>query len=187
MFTDFAGVTGAGVVALDSCVVRAADEGVPIAALARIFKPLLSLDLRSLLHAAVASGRLIEMPREDWPPLVPRALRAPQVQQHAPGDDDRDLMLKIARALKTTRLESRIMLVILRRGQAHREQLHEVVEQNRGNPVDATGEKIIDVIICKLRKKLTPLGLTLNTVHSQGYEMADEDRKKAWRLINGET
>lgn len=94
--------------------------------------------------------------------------------------------MRMATTLHTTRLESNILLVILRRGRAYREQLHDAVEKNRGNPDEPTDKKIVDVVVCKLRKKLTPLGLNLNTVHSIGYEMTEADRARAWALIRGE-
>jgi len=166
-------------------IVRAADEGVPIGALARIFSQSHnSSDIRKLLHEAVNSGRILEMPREDWPPLTPRDKRTPTVAAHKLGEDDRETTMRMARKLKTTKLESRILLVLLRRGHASREQLHMAVEDNRGNPDEETDIKIVDVVVCKLRKKLAPLGLKMNTIHSIGYEMSEEYRNKAWELIN---
>lgn len=168
-------------------IVRAADEGVPIGALARIFGTAhTSPDIRTLLREAVASGRLVAMPSEDWPPLAPRDQRVPTGPLHALGADDHDVLMQMAQNLHTTKLESRVLMVILRRGRAHRDQLHDAVEANRGNPDDETQQKIVDVVICKLRKKLTPLGLTLRTVHSFGYEMSETDRARAWALIRGE-
>ena len=180
------GMTGTAVMGFDNAIVRAADEGVPIAALKRIFKGVLdALDLRELLAAAVRAGRLVCLPKEDWPPYVPRDARAPTVPDHDLGTDDVELSFKMARVMKTTKLESSILLVVLRRGYAAREQLHDAVEANRGNPAETTQEKIVDVVVCKLRKKLAPLGLKLDTVHSRGYQMSDDDRKKAWEMING--
>jgi len=36
--------------------------------------------------------------------------------------------------------------------------------------------KIVDVIVCKLRKKLTPHGLRVETVWGKGYRLADDFR-----------
>jgi DNA-binding response OmpR family regulator len=167
---------------INEYIIRAADEGVPIGALKRIFQP--QFDIRPIIHQAVASGRLIEMPREDWPPLVPRDQRTPTVAAHKLGEDDREATMRMARRLKTTKLESRILLVLLRRGHASREQLHMAVEDNRGNPDEETDIKIVDVVVCKLRKKLALVGLKMGTIHSIGYEMSEEHRNKAWELIN---
>lgn len=167
-------------------VIRAADEGIPIAALKRIFPEVDKDYIREMLHRAVSSGRLSSMPKEDWPPLVPRDGRTPTVTQHKPQEDDKEAIMRMARKLKTTKLESSILLVVLRRGSATREQLHVAVENNRGNPDDITDIKIVDVAVCKLRKKLVPLGLKLITIHSIGYEMDEANRAKAWEMINAE-
>ncbi len=164
-------------------VIRAADEGVPIGALKRIFRPE-ELDIRLMLHGAVAAGRLLEMPREDWPPLTPRGERLPTVAAHKLQEADTEVIMRMARKLKTTKLESRILLVFLRRGHATRDQLHMAVEANRGNPDEETDIKIVDVVVCKLRKKLNQFGLILRTVHSIGYEMSEEYRDKAWKILN---
>lgn len=180
------GATGTAVLTFDNAIIRAADEGVPIGAIKRIFKMVVeTMDIRELLHSAVTAGRLIAMPREDWPPAISRDDRFPTVPKHDFGIDDADLVLKLAKKFHTTKLESRILVVVLRRGHASREQLHDVVESNRGNPAETTQEKIVDVVVCKLRKKLVPLGLKLRTVHSLGYEMSVEDRQKIWELVNG--
>ena len=168
-------------------IIRAADEGVPIGALVRIFSQThASAEIRRLLCAAVSSGRLLEVPTEDWPLGVARSQRAPCVAKHMIGEDDGPLVIRMAQRLKTTKLESRIMLVVLRRGHATRTQLHETVEFNRGNPAQPTDIKIVDVVVCKLRKKIALLGLTLHTIHSIGYEMSRADCLKAWSIINGE-
>jgi Transcriptional regulatory protein, C terminal len=178
------GATGTAV-NFDNAIIRAADEGVPLAAIKRIFKMMTdTLDIRSLLHAAVNAGRLPCMPLEDWYPGAPRDKRLPTVPEHKLGSDDVDLVMKLAKKMRTTKLESRILVVLLRRGHASREQLHDVVESNRGNPAEVTQEKIVDVVVCKLRKKLVPLGITLRTVHSIGYEMAEVDRQKIWGIVN---
>ena len=164
-------------------IVRAADEGVPIGALVRIFGPFEGL--RELLHSAVNNGRLVAMPREDWPPAVPRDQRAPTVAGHPLGDDDDNLFIQCAKALKTTKLETSVLTVLLRRGHADRDQLHKAVEDNRGHQNDPTDIKIVDVVICKMRKKLAVHGLKITTIHSIGYEMSEADRQKAWALIRG--
>jgi len=178
------GMTGCtGPVYDRAAVIRAADEGVPIAALKRIFRP--ADDMRGLLHMALNSGRLIQLPAEDWPPEQRREDRTSTVPPHELGEDDTFLLMKIARAFKTTRLEGNILMVILRRGFASRDRLHDAVEDNRGNPENPTEKKIVDVVVCKLRKKLAIHGIKLNTIHSTGYEMTDSDRQKAWALVHG--
>jgi hypothetical protein len=62
--------------------------------------------------------------------------------------------------------------------------LHAVIESRRPHPKVETEPKIVDVVICKLRKKLEPLGLRIETVWSCGYFMSDEHRKTAMTMLN---
>lgn len=41
---------------------------------------------------------------------------------------------------------------------------------------DEAEEKIVDVFICKIRKKLKPFGIRIRTVWGQGYALDDADR-----------
>lgn len=38
--------------------------------------------------------------------------------------------------------------------------------------------KIIDVFVCKLRKKLAPFGITIETIWGRGYRLQDEVRAR---------
>src|SRR3954465_15888923 len=58
--------------------IRLADEGVPLRAIARATK-IPSEELRTALEEARDDGRLIELPRDDWPPGFPRDQRALQL------------------------------------------------------------------------------------------------------------
>lgn len=168
-------------------VVKAANEGVPIAALGRIFSPAYSSStVRELLHEAVDLGLILAMPREDWPPLTGRDQRTPAGVSHRLDDDDATLILRMGSRLKTTKLESHVLLTVLRRGMATRDQLHIAVENSRGNPDEPTDIKIVDVVICKLRKKLAPMNFVLHTIHSTGYEMSEAHRAAAWAKIEGD-
>lgn len=181
---EVTGLPGVGLISLESAVIRAALEGVPIAALKRIFRPGDSVDIRDILAVAKASGVILDLPSEDWPPFLPIDKRGPMVPRRTVAIDDGELVFQLVKLFKTTRLESKILLTFMRRGHVNRAQLHDIVESNRGNPDEATDEKIIDVIICKLRKKLTLKEIKLTTVHSIGYEMGEADRKKCWEYLN---
>lgn len=39
--------------------------------------------------------------------------------------------------------------------------------------------KILDVMVCKLRRKLKPLGVEIQTVHSRGYRMTPQIQQEA--------
>ena len=47
---------------------------------------------------------------------------------------------------------------------------------------DSPGPKIIDVYVCKLRKKLKPWGIQVTTDWGRGYKLTDEDRDKLKNL-----
>lgn len=42
--------------------------------------------------------------------------------------------------------------------------------------------KIVDVLVCKLRRKLAPLGVGIDTVWGQGYTLTAENRRKLAEL-----
>jgi DNA-binding response OmpR family regulator len=48
---------------------------------------------------------------------------------------------------------------------------------------DDVQEKIIDVFICKLRKKINPLGLEIKTHWGEAYEMPEASKARARELM----
>lgn len=177
---------------LDHFIVRLADEGVPIGAISRVTK-LPATDFREVLHDAVADGRIIEMPKEDWPAMIRRADRAPALSPtgvarkqagHKINDDD-TVLLAIADVFRTTRLQSKVLLRLLRRGNGTKEMLHDTVEENRGRPDEPTHDKIVQVVICHLRKKLMPFDIKIKTHHGSGYSMPVEDRTRVVEMLAG--
>lgn len=161
--------------------IRLADEGVPIQAIGRVLR-VPPDQFRDILHDAVDSGRICFMPKEDWPPMVSVGDRG-QCYNKSVRDDDDVLFMKLARVFKTTQLQSKVLLRLLRRGQCTKEAIHEEVEDNRGNPAEPTNEKIVDVLICHLRKKLKPFGISILTIHSQGYSISVEDQISAIDML----
>src|SRR4029077_5381528 len=67
--------------------VRLADEGVPLRAIARATR-IPSDELRDALYEAQQEGRLLELPRDDWPPGFPRDQRALQLSRLAVENKD---------------------------------------------------------------------------------------------------
>lgn len=43
--------------------------------------------------------------------------------------------------------------------------------------------KILDVLVCKLRKKLSPLGITIETIWGQGYLMTPDMQARSLAMI----
>lgn len=153
--------------------VRAANEGVPIAAIARIIQTPFD-QVSQHLKYALDCGKIGQMPKPDWPPNAPWGDRLPSVPRTAHSDDTEFQCKKV---FKMTKLEAAFMMVLLRHDCIEKEKLHGVVEdqrakrQTRPDNQEATDPKMVDVIICKLRKKLRDVDptLVLTTSWGSGY------------------
>jgi DNA-binding response OmpR family regulator len=53
------------------------------------------------------------------------------------------------------------------------------------DPEGGGGEKIIDVFICKARKKLQRHNVWIETVWGQGYKLSDEARARIKAMVSG--
>jgi hypothetical protein len=165
----------------DPTVVRLALEGVPVRAIARALEQP-SAEVRQLLGEALALGTIAEMPRDDWSPQLTREQRVPEYAKT--GVDDALLILNVVRLFGVTQQQACLLLVLIKRREVTRKMLHAVIESRRPHPKVETEPKIVDVVICKLRKKLEPLGLKIETVWSCGYFMSAEHRKTALAMLN---
>lgn len=167
-------------------VVALADEGIPLSVIARATKSDLG-HIRTIVTDAVESGRVIEMPRFDWPPTSKRADRVPH-QLHKSLDDNA-LMVTCMKVFKVTRLQATVLMVLLRKDEAYKSTLHNAIESRRhvrageNRQLEPTNPKMVDVVICHLRKKLKRHGIEIKTLWSQGYFMDGEHRKKAFTLL----
>lgn len=159
---------------------RLADEGVPIAAIARALL-LPSEDIRQSLHEAIDAGMILDMPKEDWPPGSRRYQRGLTAESLL--NNDERLRFACSRYFKTTRLQSAILAVLLKRHEVTKDQLHQVVEQLRSGAKDATDRKMVDVLICLLRRKLAPFHVPIKTSWGVGYLIELADRDKAIHLL----
>jgi two-component system cell cycle response regulator CtrA len=79
--------------------------------------------------------------------------------------------------------ESRVLSVLFQRGMATKEQLLIAVTN------DVTGNKqpeikIVDVYICKMRKKLEPFGIVIETVWGRGYNLDHDNRDRVRGYLN---
>ena len=112
-----------------------------------------------MLREAVDTGALIHVPRDDWPANAIRDNRIPGFPD-ASEVDDATVILHLAdvfgpeRATRLTRLQATVLLQFLKRRETNREQLHNAIEAGRFPATEATDLKIVDVVICTLRKKL---------------------------------
>lgn len=153
--------------------VRAANEGVPVAAIARIVQASFD-DVSTTLRDALACGRIGEMPKPDWPPGQRWGERSPSVPVTI-SPEDTEFALK--REFGLTRLEAAFLGVLVRYEHVDKEKLHAVIEEQRSkrslrpDKPEATDPKMVDVIVCKLRKKLKEKDpkYVLHTSWGSGY------------------
>lgn len=161
--------------------VKLADEGIPVRAIART-TAIPSDELYLYLREAIDMGALIEMPRDDWPIGTGRHDRT--VFAGSPLEQDLALKHACARYFRTSPIEAAMVAFLLKRTEVTKAQLHQVIEQNRPKGRDEpTEEKIVDVMICKLRKKLKIHGIIIETMWGMGYLIPKEHRQNAINLL----
>ena len=163
-------------------VVRLADEGIPVRAIARgVSIP--SESIRDALHLAIDLGQIVAMPRDDWPIKVLRENRIPDALGK-PKLDDEKTIFNIARLFKVTKLQAALFSVLIKRTEVLKDTLHQVIESRRKPNKEETDPKMVDVVICHLRGKLEPFGIIIETQWASGYFMTLEMRKKANLLLD---
>jgi hypothetical protein len=170
--------------ATEAIAIRMADEGIPIRAIARTTR-LPSTELYSVLQDAVMRGVIVELPKDDWPTGNTRASRS-NAFLGTPLEEDDELKVACSRCFKATRLEASILALMLKRTEVTKDQLHLAIEQNRPEEksrLDPTDPKMVDVIICHLRKKLKTFGLAIETVWGIGYLISTEQRERAMQML----
>ena len=172
------------IVAVEQAAIRLADEGIPVRAIARSLKTP-SEDIYDILKDAILTGTLIELPVDDWPPGVRRNKRASLT---VTVEDDAGFQFACTRAFKVTKLEIAVLSFLLNRPQATKDQLYHTIKQTRpGENRDDIEPKIVDVVICHLRKKLRhPHAITIETIYGTGYLIPVEDRRRALAIVKVE-
>lgn len=171
---------------LNSVLVRLADEGIPVRAIARGLQ-IPSEDVREILGEAVDAGDLLAVPKDDWPPLVAREDRVPAVLEQL---NDEVLILHTGYCFGVTRMQSAVLLQFLRRREVTRDFLHAVLEGQRAGREPAPrwrgGEPNVNVVLWALRRKLKPYfngHQVIVTVMGQGYLMVPEYRRRANEML----
>jgi DNA-binding response OmpR family regulator len=158
--------------------VRLADEGVPVRAIARAVR-MPSSDLRERLHEALSDGRLLELPRDDWPPGCPRDQRALQIFRMV--RENREALHQAAmQQFSLTPSGARVLVKLLETERTSREVLHVALSQTSAPTSDI---KIVDVAICSLRKRLERFGIEIVTLWAYGFQLSSEHRRRAMDLI----
>ena len=101
-------------------------------------------------------------------------IRLPTIPRTATDDD---LQFTCRKTFKMTPLEAVFLVYMLRNERGDKDKLHNLVEAMRfkrasqPDSAETTDPKIVDVMICKLRKKLKNLGwpVAIHTVWGGGY------------------
>lgn len=157
-----------------------ADEGVPVRAIARATK-IAGEEVYDILKTAIDEGRLIELPRDDWPPGG-RSDRS-QSERKVLGLEDTVLRIACANRFKMTRLQAIVFLTLLRRNEVTKAQLHNAIENNRPENSDPTEQKMVDVVICHIRRRLKPDGIDIKTIWGVGYSISPDHRSRVVNIL----
>ena len=153
---------------VEAIAVRLADEGVPLRAIARATKTSSDI-LREQLTSAQADGRLLDLPRDDWPPGFPRDQRALQLSRMV-VEDREAVLLAVQYVFKLTATEVGLFMTLLQ---------HAVVAKARTDMSD----NAIDVHMFHIRRRLMPFGIALATLRGYGYQLSVEARRQVMDLI----
>jgi DNA-binding response OmpR family regulator len=152
--------------------IRLADEGMPLAAIARATKQP-SAAVREQLQAARSDGYLLELPREDWPPGFPRDRRALQLSRMLIENRDQ-LFLTTQKVFHLTRTEAELLMALTQ---------NENLSKSARADMAGMNQKTIDVHVCRIRKALAAFGIAINTLWGFGYRLSAADRRKTMDLI----
>ncbi len=163
---------------------RLAHERVPLRAIARAFN-FASSKIRDTLQDAVEVGTVAEMPPEDWQQKGPSGGKRPL--------EGEDLIAACTRFFKITPLQGAFMAALLVKPDVKKETLHTISEQRRRpssrDRRDEADPKMVDVVICNLRKRLKPYVQSvgkdpeeykfIRTSWGEGYYIEAADRDAA--------
>ena len=161
--------------------VKLADEGIPVRAIARSLK-IPSAELYDILNHALIEGKIIELPKDDWPAGSSRAQRA--VYAGTILENEEIVKSLCVRLFKATRQQAAVLAVMFKRIELTKAQIHTILQENRPSTSrEPTDQKMVDVVIFHIRKKLKPHGLAIETVWGTGYLISPGHRERAIKLL----
>lgn len=111
--------------------------------------------------------------RIDWLEAENARLRALLV-----GDDRH---WRVAQVFGLTAAEARVLACLLARPGATKDQIYEALCDGRPEP-DHPQPKLMDVLICKIRKKLEPYAVTITTLWGVGWRLEAADRARLLKM-----
>lgn len=161
--------------------VALAYEGVPVRAIARSIKTP-GEEVYEILKEALNDGKLIELPRDDWPTGARRE-RTPSERKMLQLDD---VMIQTvcSSLFKLTRLQAAVFCTIVKRPNVTKEQLHQAIENTRSANQEPTDQKMVDVVICHIRKKIRAHDLAIETLWGIGYFMDVDQRSRVLHMLD---
>jgi two-component system cell cycle response regulator CtrA len=89
--------------------------------------------------------------------------------------------LRLIKVAGLTYSERLMVGLLVRRGRVLRSQFMTLLYAER--PDHEPCDKIVDVLICKIRKKLKPHGIQIKTIWGAGYEMPQESKEIFKRMV----
>jgi hypothetical protein len=156
--------------AIPEIAIRLADEGVPLRAIARAIK--VSSDLvREQLKLAQSAGQLLDLPRDDWLPGSPRDQRAFQLRRLVSENRDQ-LLVAMQQIFKLTPTEIGLLLIMVQHPSLLKDRIASTMTV-----------KTLDVHVCRIRQRLEPFGIHIETLWGHGYQFSPDDRRKVMNLI----
>ena len=153
---------------VDAIAIRLADEGVPLRAIARATNTP-SDQLRTKLREARDEGRLLDLPKEDWPPGFPRDQRALQLSRMGTQNPEA-VTLAAGHVFGLTATEVSLLMTLIRSPDVPRERI-------------GMAPRTIDVHVCHIRKALAPFGIVVETLWGYGYQLSEPHRRKVMEMI----
>lgn len=91
-------------------------------------------------------------------------------------------------AFGLTASEAKIMSLLVSRDFASRAQMMTAVMADRHADADGQPEmKIIDVYVCKIRKKVAPFGIEITSLWGRGYRLSPEMKAKVAVYLAGQS
>lgn len=167
--------------------VRAAAEGVPVAAIARIVCGSFAT-VHAILETAYSKGAIASLPASDWPPGQNPLERVPALSREATPEA---LEFACGRRFKLSKLQSGFVMVLLRCDSVDKPRLHAVVEAQRAarptrpDNTEETDPKIVDVVMCNLRKRLVAVNpeFKIETLWGRGYSINPQVKKRIYDAI----
>lgn len=165
---------------LNEVATRLADEGVPVAAIARATR-IPTGDLWEQFQEAWRLGELVGLPRNDWPPNVRRGARAPEFAKLADMTEDR-LINALTRLFTISRTQARLLLALVERHDVSNADLLEIY-CTRDDVYHESGYTNLRIQFASLRKKLKPFGLFIETLWCYGKQMSGPDRRRTLDML----